>query len=123
MKRSRPSFKAKVAAAEFLQHAREEQEHADQIAERIVQLGENPDLDPQTLVTRSHARYDGATDLKDMLESNLVAERIAIESYKEAIAYIGDRDPTTRRLFEEILASEEHHAEDLADLLADSANA
>jgi bacterioferritin len=110
-------IRAKVAAAEFLEHAREEQLHADQLAERIVQLGELPDLDPSTLVARSHAEYHAGTGLKEMLESDLVAERIAIESYREAIAYVGDRDPTTRRMLESILATEEHHAEDLADLL------
>ena len=113
-------IRAKVAAAEFLEHAREEQAHADQIAERIVQLGEDPDLDPATLVARSHAEYHAGTKLRDMLEADLVAERIAIESYREAIAYVGDRDPTTRRVFEEILAAEEHHAEDLVDLLYNS---
>jgi bacterioferritin len=110
---------AKVAAAEFLEHAREEQEHADRLAERIVQLGEDPDLDPRTLVQRSHAEYHAGTGLKAMLEADLLAERIAIESYREIVAYIGDRDPTTRRLFEEILAAEEHHAEDIVDLLAE----
>ena len=113
-------IRAKVAAAEFLEHALEEQQHADWLAERIVQLGADPDLNPQTLATRSHAEYHDGTRLKDMLEANLVAERIAIESYKEAITYVGDRDPTTRRLFEQILASEEHHAEDLVDLLTGS---
>lgn len=110
-------IRAKVAAAEFLEHAREEQQHADQIAERIVQLGEDPDLDPSTLAARSHAEYHAGTNLKDMLEANLIAERIAIESYREAISYVGERDPTTRRMLEEILATEEHHAEDLVDLL------
>lgn len=110
-------IRAKVAAAEFLEHANEEQQHADWLAERIVQLGEDPDLDPSTLVARSHAEYHAGTGLKDMLEADLIAERIAIESYREAIAYVSDRDPTTRRLLEEILAAEEHHAEDLADLL------
>lgn len=112
-------IRAKVAAAEFLEHANEEQSHADMLAERIVQLGADPDLNPSTLTSRSHAEYHEGTDLRSMLEADLVAERIAIESYREAIAYVGDRDPTTRRLFEEILASEEHHAEDLVDLLAD----
>lgn len=110
-------IRAKVAAAEFLEHALEEQQHADWLAERIVQLGEDPDLNPATLAPRSHAEYHDGTGLKDMLQANLIAERIAIESYKEAITYVGDRDPTTRRLLEQILASEEHHAEDLVDLL------
>lgn len=116
-------IRAKVAATEFLEHAREEQQHADQLAERIVQLGEYPDLDPSTLAARSHAEYHSGTGLKDMLEADLVAERIAIESYREAIAYVGDRDPTTRRMLEGILATEEHHAEDLADLLDTSSGA
>ncbi len=113
-------IRAKVAAAEFLEHAGEEQQHADRIAERIVELGENPDLDPKTLTDRSHAEYDGVTSLREMLQKDLIAERIAIESYKEMIAYFGDRDPTSRRLLEEILAAEEHHAEELVDLLADA---
>lgn len=112
-------IRAKVAAAEFLEHAREEQLHADQIAERIVQLGEDPDLDPETLTQRSHSGYDGETNLRPMLEADLIAERIAIESYREMIAYVGDRDPTTRRMLEGILANEEEHAEDLVDLLED----
>ncbi|MEO8223486.1 MAG: ferritin-like domain-containing protein [Gammaproteobacteria bacterium] len=114
-------IRAKVAATEFLEHAAEEQQHADWLAERIVQLGEDPDFNPGTLTARSHAEYHDGTRLNDMLQADLVAERIAIESYREAITYVGDRDPTTRRLLETILASEEHHAEDLVDLLADSA--
>ncbi len=109
---------AKVAATEFLEHAAEEQAHADLIAERITQLGEDPNFDPDGLATRSHSEYNTATDLRTMLESDLVAERIAIESYREMIAYVGDRDPTTRRMLEGILGNEEHHAEDLVDLLA-----
>lgn len=112
--------RAKVAAAEFLEHANQEQQHADQIAQRIVQLGENPDFNPASLVARSHAEYDESTNLPDMLKADLIAERIAIESYREMIAYVGDRDPTTRRMLEEILATEEEHAEDIADLLGDS---
>lgn len=108
---------AKVAATEFLEHAVEEQAHADLIAERITQLGEDPDFDPEGLASRSHSEYNAATDLRAMLEADLVAERIAIESYREMIAYVGDRDPTTRRILESILAAEEHHAEDMVDLL------
>jgi bacterioferritin len=112
-------IRAKFVSAEFLEHANEEQAHADRIAERIVQLGEDPDLNPATLLSRSHAEYDEATSLRPMLEADLVAERIAIESYREMITYIGSRDPTSRRLLESILAQEEEHAEDLVDLLED----
>jgi bacterioferritin len=109
----------KVAAAEFLQHATEEQQHADRIAERIVQLGGEPDLNPATLLARSHSEYDAHESLREMLEADLYAERIAIESYREMIRYFGDRDPTSRRMMEDILASEEEHADDLVDLLHD----
>jgi bacterioferritin len=112
-------IRAKFVSAEFLEHANEEQAHADRIAERIVQLGEDPDLNPATLLTRAHSEYDEATSLRAMLEADLVAERIAIESYREMITFIGTKDPTTRRLFESILAQEEEHAEDLVDLLED----
>src|SRR5690349_3121513 len=112
-------IRAKFVSAEFLEHANEEQAHADRIAERIVQLGEDPDLNPATLLTRSHAEYDEKTSLREMLEADLIAERIAIESYREMITFIGLKDPTTRRLFESILAQEEEHAEDLVDLLED----
>ena len=112
-------IRAKFVSAEFLEHAKEEQAHADQIAERIVQLGEDPDLNPATLLSRSHAEYDEKTSLREMLEADLVAERIAIESYREMIDFIGPRDPTSRRLLESILAQEEEHAEDLVDLLED----
>jgi bacterioferritin len=112
-------IRAKFVSAEFLEHAREEQAHADQIAERIVQLGEDPDLNPATLLSRAHSEYDESTSLRDMLEADLIAERIAIESYREMVTFIGPRDPTTRRLFESILAQEEEHAEDLVDLLED----
>jgi bacterioferritin len=108
---------AQAVAAEFLEHANEEQGHADQIAERITQLGGAPDLNPQTLATRSHSEYVEGTTLIDMLQENLVAERVAIESYSEVIRYIGDKDPTSRRMLEEILAVEEEHAEDLKTLL------
>jgi bacterioferritin len=108
---------AQSAAAEFLEHANMEQNHADRVAERIVQLGGEPDLNPQTLTQRSHAEYVEGTTLLDMLRENLVAERIAIESYTEFIRYLGDSDPTTRRLMEEILANEEEHADDLKTLM------
>jgi bacterioferritin len=108
---------AKSVAPEFLEHAKEEQEHADRIAERIVQLGGEPDFSPGGLVTRSHAEYVEGGSLVDMIKEDLIAERIAIESYLEMIAYLEGRDPTTRRLLEEILATEEQHADDLNSLL------
>jgi bacterioferritin len=114
-------LKARFAATEFLEHAQQEQEHADRIAERIVQLGGEPDFDPQTLTQRSHAQYHAGTDLREMLVEDLVAERIAIESYREMVRFFGDRDPTTRRMIEEILAVEEKHADDLNDLLGPDA--
>lgn len=103
--------------AEFLEHAQEEQEHADRIAERIVQLNGDPDMNPDTLTKRSHAEYDESTDIKDMIRANLVAERIAIESYRQIIERIGDTDPTTRQMLIEIMANEEEHADDMNDLL------
>lgn len=103
-------------AEEFLEHAGEELQHADQIAARISELGGNPNFSPDGLAGRSHAEYVEADTLEDMIRENLVAERIAIESYREIIQYIGDGDPTTRRLFEDILATEEEHAEDLISL-------
>jgi bacterioferritin len=112
-------IRAKFVAEEFLEHANEEQKHADQLAERIVQLGEDPDLNPATLLSRAHSEYDEATSLRPMLEADLLAERIAIESYREMITFIGTKDPTSRRLLESILAQEEEHAEDLVDLLED----
>ena len=115
-------IRAKVAAAEFLEHAQDEQQHANEIAQRIVQLGVNPDLNPSTLASRSHAEYDDSTDLPGMLKANLIAERVAIESYREMIAYVGERDPTTHRLLKGILAKEEEHAEDIADLLDERKN-
>lgn len=108
---------SEAAAAEFLEHANEEQQHADQLAARIVQLGGEPNFNPEGLTTRSHAEYAEGSSLRNMIEEDLVAERIAIESYREITLYIGDKDPTTRRLFEEILATEEEHAEDLVSLL------
>jgi len=114
-------LKAKVAAAEFLEHANQELEHADSLCERIVQLGGDPDLDPQTLTSRSHAEYRIGKTLAEMIKENLVAERIAIDSYREMAQYVGEDDPTTRRLLESILATEEEHADDLKQLLEDAA--
>ena len=108
---------AESVAAEFLQHANEEQVHADQIARRIVQLNGDPDFNPAGLVSRSHAEYVEGDTLIDMIKEDLVAERIAIDSYREMITYFGDDDPTSRRLMEEILAMEEEHADDLVSLL------
>ncbi len=106
-----------TAAAEFLEHANEEQLHADAIAARIVQLGGEPNFDPQGLASRSHAEYVEGTTLIEMIKEDLVAERIAIDSYREMIQYLGNDDSTTRRMLEEILASEEEHADDLLGLL------
>jgi bacterioferritin len=108
---------AESVAAEFLQHANEEQGHADQIAHRIVQLQGEPDFNPDGLLTRSHAEYVEGTTLTDMIKEDLVAERIAIDSYREMITYFGNQDPTSRRLMEEILAVEEEHADDLVNML------
>jgi bacterioferritin len=108
---------AQSVAQEFLQHANEEQGHADQIAQRIVQLGGEPDLSPEGLLTRSHSEYVEGTSLVDMIKEDLVAERIAIDSYREMITYLDKDDPTTRRMLEGILAVEEEHADDLVTLL------
>ena len=108
---------AESVAAEFLQHANEEQGHADSIAHRIVQLKGEPNFNPEGLLTRSHAEYVEGTTLTDMIKEDLVAERIAIDSYRELITYFGADDPTSRRLMEEILAVEEEHADDLVNLL------
>ena len=102
---------------ELLEHANEEQAHADRIAERIVQLGGEPDLNPSGLVDRSHSEYVAGATLGEMVNEDLVAERVAIESYTEMIRFIGDSDPTTRRMLESILANEEEHAEELASML------
>ncbi|WP_028312123.1 ferritin-like domain-containing protein [Derxia gummosa] len=102
---------------EFLEHANEEQQHADQIAERIVQLGGAPDFNPASFAARSDAEYVSGTELRQMLIENLVAERIAVQAYTEMIHAIGESDPTTRRLLESILAKEEEHADELSDLL------
>jgi bacterioferritin len=104
-------------ASEFLEHAADEQRHADLLAERIVQLGGSPDFDPARLSVRSHTEYDASPDLVEMIREDLVAERIAIASYTEIAQWIGDGDPTTRRLFEQLLADEEEHADDLKSLL------
>lgn len=106
-----------AVAQEFLQHATEEQGHADRISERITQLGGEPDLNPSTLTSRSHSEYVEGSDLISMIKENLVAERIAIESYSEIIRYLGNKDVTSRRLMEEILAVEEEHANDMLDLI------
>ena len=108
---------AESVAAEFLQHANEEQGHADSIAQRIVQLQGEPNFNPEGLLTRSHAEYVEGTTLTDMIKEDLVAERIAIDSYREMITYFGNQDPTSRRLMEEILAVEEEHADDLVSML------
>jgi bacterioferritin len=108
---------AESVAAEFLQHANEEQGHADQIAQRIVQLKGEPNFNPDGLLTRSHAEYVEGTTLVEMIKEDLVAERIAIDSYREMITYLNDNDPTTRRMMEGILAVEEEHADDLVSML------
>ena len=108
---------SKAVAEEFMEHAVEEQEHADTIAGRIRQLGGAPDFNPEGLLTRSHAQYAEGTTLLDMIKEDLIAERIAIESYSEMIRFFGDGDPTSRRMLEKILAVEEEHADDMASLL------
>ena len=108
---------AESVAAEFLQHANEEQGHADVIARRIVQLKGEPDFNPEGLLMRSHAEYVEGDTLTDMIKEDLVAERIAIDSYRDMVNYFGSNDPTTRRMVEGILAMEEEHADDLVNLL------
>lgn len=108
---------APQVAAEFLEHANDEQLHADTIAGRITQLGGNPNLSPEGLATRSHAEYVEAENLKQMLEENLVAERIAISTYSEIVRWLGDDDPTTQQIMKELLKVEEEHADDLMGLL------
>ena len=108
---------AQAVAAEFLEHASEEQGHADQIAERITQLGGAPNLNPEGMLTRSHSEYQQGDTLEEMIKEDLIAERIAIESYSEIVRYLGNDDVTSRRLMESILAVEEEHADDLAKLL------
>jgi len=105
-------------AEEFLVHANEELGHADRLARRIVQLGGSPDFNPETLLGRSHAAYDASPDLHTMITTNLVAERVAIEAYSQMITLIGDKDPTTTRLLEDILGDEQQHADELKDWLA-----
>jgi bacterioferritin len=109
---------AESVKREFLQHANEEQQHADQVAERITQIGGEPNFNPDGLATRSHSEYLPGDSLLDMIREDLVAERIAIESYSEIIRWLGDDDPTTRLLIEQILKTEEDHATDLSELLA-----
>ena len=104
-------------AAEFMVHAQEETAHADQLAERIVQLGGEPDFSPDSLSKRSHADYDDSADLKEMIRKNLIAERVAIETYMQMIRLIGDKDSTTRRVLESILGQEQEHAEELSTWL------
>jgi len=104
--------------AEFLQHANEEQQHADWVAERITQIGGEPDFNPEGLATRSHSEYKPGDSLTDMIKEDLVAERIAIESYSEIVRWLGNDDPTSRLLIEQILKMEEEHANDMLDLLA-----
>ena len=113
---------AEGVAAEFLQHSNDEQGHADQIAQRIVQLGGAPNFSPEGLLTRSHAEYVEGETLTDMIKEDLVAERIAIDSYRDIIQYLGKDDPTSRRLMETILAVEEEHADDLVSLLGELGN-
>jgi bacterioferritin len=113
---SRGIYKDAVAD-EFLQHANDEQGHADQIADRITQLGGEPNFNPDGMSTRSHSEYKEGENMVDMIKENLVAERVAIESYREMIRFFGDSDPTTRRMLESILAKEEEHANDMVDLL------
>ena len=108
---------ASIAADEFLEHAQQEQQHADWLAERIVQLGGAPNFPPEGLQSRSHAEYVEGETLKEMVKEDLIAERIAIDSYREIATYLGDKDPTTRRIMEEILAQEEEHADDMASIL------
>ena len=104
-------------AGEFLVHANAELGHADRLAQRIVQLGGEPDFNPAGLLERSHADYDAVNDLKGMIRSNLIAERVAVETYRQMIKLVADKDSTTRRLLEDILADEEEHADELKDWL------
>jgi bacterioferritin len=106
-----------AVAAEFLEHANDEQRHADSIAERITQLGGSPNFNPEGLASRSHSEYKEGSSLVDMIKEDLIAERVAIESYNEIVRFLGDKDPTSRRLMESILAVEEEHANDMNDLL------
>ena len=103
--------------AEFLEHAKEEEAHADLIAERIVQLNGDPDFNPRSLSERSHAEYDDSSDIREMIKANLIEERVAIEAYRQMIERIGDTDPTTKHMLVQIMAQEEEHADDMKDLL------
>lgn len=114
---------AQAVADEFLEHSKEEEDHADKIAERITQLGGAPDFNPEILAKRSHSQYAEGTSLSDMIREDLIAERIAIDSYSEIIRYLGEKDPTSRRVMEEILAKEEEHADDLRTLIESVAQA
>ena len=109
---------AEAIKQEFIEHANEEQHHADLLAERIIQLGGDPNMNPVGITMRSHAEYGNGDSLVEMLRDDLVAERVAIEAYTEAIRFLGDNDPTTKRLLAEILATEERHAEEVASMLA-----
>jgi bacterioferritin len=111
-------IQAEPTAQEFAEHAAEEQEHADRVAQRITQLGGEPDFNPKGLGDRSASEYVAGRTLVQMIEDNLIAERIAIDTYHEAIHFVGEKDPTTRRMLEDILAKEEEHATELADLLS-----
>lgn len=108
---------SQAVAAEFLEHATEEQQHADMIAQRIIQLNGKPNFSPEGMLTRAHSEYTEGATLVEMIKEDLVAERIAVESYSEIIRYLGENDPTSRRMMEEILAKEEEHAEDLKTLI------
>ncbi|MBA3455781.1 MAG: bacterioferritin [Deltaproteobacteria bacterium] len=103
--------------AEFLEHANDEQQHADRVAKRITELGGTPNLNPEGLATRSHAQYGTAETLQEMIQEDLVSERIAVATYSEIIRWLGNDDPTTRRMMEDLLAREEEHADDMAKLL------
>ncbi len=109
---------AKPVADEFLEHANEEQNHADAVAKRITELGGNPNYNPEGLATRSHAEYREGKTLEEMIIDDLIAERVAVETYSEIVRWLGNDDPTTRRLMEGLLAMEEEHADDLSNLLA-----
>lgn len=110
---------ASIAATEFLEHAKQETAHAESLAQRIAQLGGSPDLDPANLLQRSHSEYVDCHDLKEMIKENLIAERVAIDTYREMIDFVGNADPTTRVLLEGILAVEEEHADDLIEVGAE----
>jgi bacterioferritin len=110
-------IQSKSIADEFLRHSNEEQQHADQIAERLVQLGGEPNFSPEGLLLRSHADYVEGKTLVDMIREDLIAERIAVDTYREIVQYLGDKDPTSRRIMESILAVEEEHADEMAELL------